>query len=204
MERTALSRPIIEWGVAHHPCEGEIVSGDAYLVKSSQNGALVGVVDGLGHGAEAAVAASTAIATLESSDQNSVIPLVRQCHERLTGTRGVVMSLALFQAADHTMTWLGVGNVEGAMVRSDTEAKPGQEHILLRGGVVGFNLPWLHASILSLAYGDTLFLATDGIRPDFVGILPLRGSPQQQADQIMHKHRRETDDALVLVARYTG
>jgi len=76
---------------------------------------------------------------------------------------------------------------------------------LLRGGVVGVHLPALAAAIVPIMRGDTLILATDGVRSDFLHeILPYRDPPQAVADRILARFGRITDDALVLVARYLG
>src|SRR3989442_14621880 len=111
-------KPLVEWGVATQALEGEAVSGDLHVVKPFPNGILVGVVDGLGHGDEATLAAQLAVSTLESYCHESVISLVKRCHGALAKTRGVVMSLASFNTTEGTMTWLGVGNVEGLLVRA--------------------------------------------------------------------------------------
>ena len=74
----------------------------------------------------------------------------------------------------------------------------------MRGGVVGGQLPSLRGSILPVRRGDTLIFATDGIRQGFTEGLVLTGSPQEIADQILARHYRQTDDALVLVVRYLG
>ena len=49
--------PCIEWAVATQPLPGPSVSGDLHLVEPFAHGALVAVVDGLGHGDEATAAA---------------------------------------------------------------------------------------------------------------------------------------------------
>ena len=49
----------IEWSVAVRSLDSE--SGDQYVVTPRSDGVLVGVVDGLGHGPEAAVAAKNAV-----------------------------------------------------------------------------------------------------------------------------------------------
>jgi len=194
----------LEWGVAALAKPGEDVSGDMYLVESFRKGALVAVVDGLGHGSEAALAARNAIDTLKEYPSEPVIPLLNRCHENLRTTRGVVLSMAAFNAVDGTMTWLGVGNVEGVLFRDDVDEKTSYESLLLRRGVVGGRLPPLHAGILPVARGDTIIFVTDGIRSGFESTLNLRGSPKQIADQILGQHNMGTDDALVLVARYIG
>jgi hypothetical protein len=55
-----------------------------------------------------------------------------------------------------------------------------------------------------LSPGDTLVMATDGVRSGFAADLPLHGSPQALADEILARDGKRTDDALVLVARYLG
>ncbi len=77
----------------------QAVCGDLPLVQPFPNGALVAVVDGVGHGAEAAAAAHLAVATLRAHAQESILPLLRRCHETLRETRGVVLTLASFNAA---------------------------------------------------------------------------------------------------------
>jgi phosphoserine phosphatase RsbX len=94
------SLPFIDWAVAARPLAGQSVSGDRHAVAPFPAGALVGVIDGLGHGEEAAVAAAIAVATLTAHAHEPVISLLKRCHEQLKGTRGVVMSVASFAARD--------------------------------------------------------------------------------------------------------
>ena len=194
----------LEWGAASLALPGHTESGDLHLVAPFPNGVLVAVVDGLGHGFEAAAASKIALATLKEHLNEPVTSLVHRCHERLKGTRGVVMSLASFMVQDGTMTWLGVGNVEGILLRPPTNANPAREWIVLRAGVVGYSLPSLRASVLHVRLGDTLIFATDGIRPSFAESPSLNDSPQRIAERILARSGRDTDDALVLVARYLG
>src|SRR5256885_13268215 len=94
---------LIEWGVASLALPGEAESGDRHLVKPVGTGVLVAVVDGLGHGAEAAAAAQAAVAALERHATESPVPLIERCHRALQGTRGVVMSVAVLgRSEEHT------------------------------------------------------------------------------------------------------
>src|SRR5947199_59747 len=123
-------------------------------------------------------------------------------HEGLRHTRGVVMSLASFHAGEPTMAWCGVGSVAGVLQRVGPFGSPASDTLLLRSGVVGSHLPPLRASTYAVNPGDTLILATDGIRPGLAEeLLPLV-PPQPAADRILSRYARGTDDALVLVARY--
>ncbi|MGH9326399.1 MAG: SpoIIE family protein phosphatase [Terriglobia bacterium] len=195
---------VLECGVAVTPIPGEPEPGDRHLVKSWPDGVLVAVVDGLGHGPGAAEAAKIAMRTIEEHASEPVISLVKWCHASLLGTRGVVMSLASFNAVRGTLTWIGIGNVEGLVVRSDGATVPQRETLLLRGGVVGSRLPGLRASVLPLIPGDTLIFATDGIANDFARGINLDAPPGEVATRIMEQYSKSTDDALVLVARYLG
>ncbi len=115
------------------------------------------------------------------------------------------MSLASFDSRDSSMTWMGIGNVEALLLRTGQPADLApRESITQRGGVVGYHLPALRASSLSVSPGDTLVMASDGIRGGFVADLNVRGSPQQVAESILARFARGSDDALVLVARYLG
>jgi len=190
--------PLVEWTVAIRSLGNE--SGDQYLVsRTADGGVLVAVVDGLGHGPEAASAAKTAIAVLEASDERELGARFLRCHERLRDTRGVVLSLALF--ATGSLTWLGVGNVDAVLLRSGFGAP---EQLLVRGGVVGRRLPSLELSRLTVARGDTLILATDGIQSRFAEDPGAAFAAPLTAERILADHGKETDDALVLVVRYVG
>lgn len=199
--------PLIEYGVAKRTLPGETESGDLHVVQPAGAGVLVGVADGLGHGAEAAAAARAAVATLREHADESLVPLLQRCHRALVGTRGVVMSLAFFQGGAGSMSWVGVGNVECVLVytaRPTRPPRPARTSLVTRGGIVGSELPPLRADVHSIAPGDTLIVATDGIKDGFADGLGTETPPQQLADQILARFAKGTDDALVLVARYLG
>ena len=127
-----LTHPV-EWGAATVTLAGQVQSGDRYVVVPSGSGVLVAAIDGLGHGVEAASAAQLAAGVLERDPRESVITLVRRCHERLRETRGVVMSLASFNALDETMTWLGV-----LKVVDDMSIRPAGRNPLSRSSSVSY------------------------------------------------------------------
>ena len=178
-------------------------SGDSHVVKPSSEGVLAAVIDGLGHGNEAADAARIAGEALTSSSHEDAVSLVWRCHEALKDTRGVVMTLAFISPAG-AMTWVGVGNIEGVIVRGGPAGRRRTYHVVLRGGVVGHRMPPLSAESVTMQPHDTLVLATDGIRPEFADELVADEEPQTTADRILAQYRKGTDDALVLVVRRLG
>jgi phosphoserine phosphatase RsbX len=205
MREAPADATVIDWGVAALTSPGERQSGDLHLVKGVPGGTLVAVVDGLGHGAEAAAAARTAVTTLEEHAAESVIALLQRCHVALKGSRGVVMSLAFLDQRARSLTWAGVGNVEGVVLRGDGRTAARERiGLVARGGIVGSELPLVRPQEVGLVAGDLLFFATDGIREGFHEGFPADASPQHLADHILANHGKGTDDALVLVARYRG
>ena len=192
----------ISWGVAEKPLQLE--SGDRYVVAPYADGVLVGVIDGMGHGAPAAEAALRATTLLTAFARESPISLINRCHQDLRGTRGVVMTLVAFDLRDRTLTWIGVGNVDAVLFHANGDGDHRCERAVLRGGVIGYQLPALKAEVLPLHRSDTVILTTDGVEPRYSDKLRLHGTPQAVADEIMAGHGRATDDALVLVARYQG
>jgi phosphoserine phosphatase RsbX len=195
---------LVEWHAAARPYTGEAISGDLQVVAFYPGGVLAAAIDGLGHGAEAAMAAAAAASVLQQWPEAPVTDLMNRCHAALRSTRGAVISLASFDAASATVTWLGVGNVAGILLRRDPSAKPAREGLISRGGVVGFRLPPLRAAGLAIGRGDLLVLATDGIRSDFHHSLTADGSVKAIATDILLSHGRTNDDALVLAVRWTG
>jgi len=161
-------------------------------------------VDGLGHGEQAAAAAEVAINTLKAHVSEPVITLMKRCHEALKRTRGAAITLASFSGAYDSMTWLGVGNVEGVLLRADEKVIPVQEETMLFPGVAGYRVPALRAVVTPVNPGDLVIFFTDGIRRDFLSGPIARQSPQVIAGRICDKYCKRTDDALVLVARYWG
>jgi negative regulator of sigma-B (phosphoserine phosphatase) len=198
---------LIEWGSAGRPIgdfDERFESGDRHVVALFPGGALVAVIDGLGHGVEAAFAAKAAASLLEASPQDPVLDLIQRCHEALRSTRGAVMSLASFRAHDSSVTWAGVGNVDVVLLRSTTSNGNSREDLLGRGGIVGYQLPPLRAASVQVGEGDTLIMTTDGIRGGFVDRVDVTRPPQENADSILAHYGKRTDDALVVVAQYRG
>jgi negative regulator of sigma-B (phosphoserine phosphatase) len=195
---------VIDWGAAGLALDGQTESGDAHLVAPFDGGALVALIDGLGHGSEAAVAARVAIETLAQHVGDAPDALVARCHDALRSTRGAVMTVASFRFADSTVAWVGVGNVDGSLLRSATSPAPTSEALTLRGGIVGHRLPRLDTRVQTVWPGDTLILVTDGIKSGFGDAAATYHPPQEVAERILQRYGRGTDDAHVLVVRFTG
>jgi len=126
--------------------------------------------------------------------------LLDRCHEALKETRGVVMTLARFKVGAAELEWTGVGNVDARLWHPSAGGR--HDVALVFGGVVGYQVPRVRPSTLSLAPGDLLVMVTDGIDPGFAAALDGGGPAQTVAERVFAAHGKGTDDALVVVVRY--
>lgn len=197
-----MTESLLQWGAASRAYEDDGECGDLSLVVPYPGGVLAAVIDGLGHGAEAATAARYAAEILEKHASEPPVSLIQRCHDTLRSTRGAVMSLASFNASANMLTWVGVGNVEGCLIRTNPGAASKNEFLRLYSGTVGDRIPSLQAEKLPVYEGDILIFATDGIKNgNFARVIGLRKKPARIAEYILDQWGREDDDALVLVAR---
>src|SRR4029077_9723821 len=72
-EMETVSPMSLDWGVAGLPLDGQAESGDRHVVQPFPGGFLLAVIDGLGHGSEAAMAATTAEFILRAEPQEPLI-----------------------------------------------------------------------------------------------------------------------------------
>ena len=124
---------------------------------------MVAVIDGLGHGKEASERRRGGRHVLATDPAAPVDELVRRCHASMSHTRGAVMSLASFALG--SMTWVGVGQRRRIARRAQRSER--------RGGRDAQAAPSATCCLRSSrarcpsSQGDTLVLATDGIRHGF-------------------------------------
>jgi len=205
-ERSAVSRSPILSGMAGRTLPGESATGDRSVLRVYPGGVLFAVIDGLGHGPEAAHAAGIAAGVLQGSSGTDIVELVQECHRRLQHSRGVVMTVVSIDTGEGQARWLGVGNVQGMLVHggNNRQNSSGRVFALLRSGTVGQHLPTLTPSSIAVERGDTFVIATDGISLDFMKEHSVDQPPQLLAERILTQYGLASDDALVLVVRYMG
>lgn len=181
--------------VAHEssPMPGEIQNGDAVLVKRSVTGeTLLAVIDGLGHGPEAAQAARAAVEALELLPfGTSVLDAIQEVHRQLKGTRGAAATVGILNGTGFEIC--AVGNVALMCVNCTVP-------LVLSAGVLGHQVQRFRVGSCQLARGARLGLMSDGISTRF------RLEELRQLDlgaacrEIMTRYRRKEDDATVLLA----
>lgn len=190
----------LDRGIAGAPHEGEERSGDLAVFLPTSRGALACVIDGLGHGPEAADASALCADVVRAHVEAPAQDLLQACHEALVQTRGVVMTVAWFDLEASRLQWAGVGNVDARLVRQGPELR--EEVALVFGGVLGYRMPNVRPATMSLDRGDLLVMITDGIDAAISPALAGGGAAQTMADRIFSMHGKGTDDALAVVVRY--
>ncbi|MFC9994872.1 SpoIIE family protein phosphatase [Nocardia sp. NPDC127526] len=195
----------VEWAVAGRALPGQRVSGDRSVVLDAGGGSvLFAVLDGLGHGAAAADASDRAAQVLAENRAEPLDVLLLLCHRAMSDTRGAAVSLALFDAGDR-LHWLGVGNVDSRIVAAAPGKPAVRAAMLVSAGIVGYRLPaHLQTQTIPVRPGDLLLMSTDGITSDFADGVDLSKPTSEITADLLAKHAKDTDDALVLAARHRG
>jgi anti-sigma regulatory factor (Ser/Thr protein kinase) len=192
--------PRKEIAVLARACQGESVIGDDAIFLRRDEGRLLAVADGLGHGPPAQEASALAIATVRRASSASPPELLQLCQGALLSTRGAVMSVVHLPDDGTELVHAGVGNVACHLYHSRTSTRlPSTPGVLGQprpgGRIAG------HRSRLEGRH--VLVLFSDGLssRLDLSQDAPLlREPPLIIAHRLLAAHGRDHDDALVLVA----
>jgi anti-sigma regulatory factor (Ser/Thr protein kinase)/serine/threonine protein phosphatase PrpC len=192
--------PRSEVAIFGRPIEGERESGDDAAFVRSPEALLVAVADGLGHGPEAREASARAMVAVRGHAEGELASLLGACDRALRGTRGAVMAVARFDRGAHILSHASAGNINSHLYRPRATRRFGSVSCVL--GARGPS-PRLMVETEALEPRPLLVMFSDGIssRADLSGELELlRQPPLVIAHQMVMRHGRSTDDALVLVA----
>jgi anti-sigma regulatory factor (Ser/Thr protein kinase) len=185
-------------GIATRPCHRAAVNGDAFVIRECDGRLLAGVIDGLGHGEPAQVAALAAQSYVQSNFDRPLDQLFWGVSSACRGTRGVVMALVRFDSAS-AMSSANLGNIE-------TRTWTGGERfeITVQRGFLGAQEDHVHVQQHRWHPDWMLVLHSDGLRGqwqwnDFPGLE--RASPQAVANQLFKTLAKENDDATVMAVK---
>jgi serine phosphatase RsbU (regulator of sigma subunit) len=190
--------PPVTVAVAARPYPGETVSGDAWQIDWHQSVCRIALIDGLGHGSQAAAAALTAVAALAAEPALDPVDAVHCCHDALAGTRGAALLVASIDVSRGQLIVAGAGNVEARLCQDG-----GAKHLMTDRGIVGSVLPRVRPVEMALAPTWLLLLHTDGIKRRFdpQPLLEAAADGDGLAQAVLAEWARATDDATVLVAQ---
>jgi hypothetical protein len=170
-------------------------------VRQDDDRASVLLVDGLGHGPNAAEAADTAAGVFSASAGRSPKETVALIHEALRSTRGAAVAVAEIrrEADGATVRLCGVGNTVSALVGAGpSRALPSMN------GTAGLSVPAMQEFTHSWGAADLLVMHTDGITTRWrLDTYPgLRAHDPAVIAGVLHRDfSRGRDDATVLALR---
>jgi serine/threonine protein phosphatase PrpC len=210
----------LEFGVATRPHPAMEVNGDEFVIKTWGESALVGVIDGLGHGQFAHDAAATARQFVESHYDQPLASIFLGVARACRSTRGVVMALARFDFGEQyrvtgqtvqnsfssqyinstvKLSFASIGNIETRVF-----GNPGKFNFMVRRGVLGGSAPNAVVTEHPWEQNGIMALFSDGLMThwkweDFPGFMDLPAAAIAQ--QLLHKLARDEDDATVMIIK---
>lgn len=190
----------LDVGIATRPCMGFKDNGDSYYTGRLGTAYLAAIMDGLGHGTQAAEASRLAVECLAEQEELSIERFYRECHERLRRTRGVAAGVAVIDEEQGRIQYTGVGNIEAIVYDRDSETTLISTNGILGGGV----MPNVHVREAEFPLGALLILYSDGISGKFrlEDYSELHEQPAQFiADLLLRDWSRINDDATVIIIR---
>jgi anti-sigma regulatory factor (Ser/Thr protein kinase) len=192
-----------ELGALTTPKPGQECFGDAWAAVERDGVLTALVVDGVGHGPQAAEASRLAVGWFVDHPGEAPEATMAAFHEALRGSRGAVAGVARIDPAAGTLRWAGVGNVAGLL------AAPGEKErrFVSHGGTLGYSADHIQPFDHPCPPGSLVVLCSDGVATSW----SLDGEPGLAAHHpavvagVLHRdHRRGRDDATVLVVRVRG
>ena len=186
-------------GLVCVPYPGEQECGDSAGVFPLEQGYRLLMVDGLGHGSDAAAAAALAQEVGKNLFKQTPVAMLDSLHAALRATRGAAVAAITVDTTKQTLTFAGVGNIAGSLL-----AEGKTRGLASYNGIIGHQVHKVREIEYNLHSPWLLILTTDGITTRW----KLDGYPGIQhchpsiiAGLFYRDYRRERDDATVMVVR---
>jgi anti-sigma regulatory factor (Ser/Thr protein kinase) len=189
-------------GVVCLPLVPDEPCGDGWDVARLRDRTVILVVDGLGHGPEAAKVPREAIRIFRKDPNGEPAEILRTRHAALRSTRGGVAAAAVIDEDRGRVTYAGAGNISGRIITGSVTQK-----MVSLNGTLGdqirkfqeFSYPW-DAEALLIMHSDGLTGHWD--LEDYPGLA--RKPPALIAGVLYRDHTRGGDDVTVLALKPAG
>jgi len=200
--RTAVRAPWHGLGASgiSTPKPGQDACGDAWA-ETWRDGVLwLTVVDGLGHGPQAAAAAAQATRVFHAARANATPEdILSQAHGELKATRGAVMAVAAIRPAEGRIDFAGIGNIAAAVI-----CREGTKRLTSMDGTVGYSIRQIRGQSQPWTPECTLIMNSDGLLSrwnltEHPGLLSRH--PSLVAAVLHRDFGRQNDDTTVVVAK---
>ncbi len=188
-----------EYGVAAKALQGD-QCGDSGITLEQKGILLCAVIDGVGHGPNAAIAAVTAKNYIEANAEAPLTEILQGVHEVLKSTQGAVACLCRIDLNSGQLSMAGIGNITCRIFRGLDS-----ERLLSRDGILGYMVSTPREHTRKLDNADLLLMHSDGVREHFElfeypGLL--KGNAASVAARVVDTLGKNNDDASCLAVRF--
>lgn len=189
-----------ELGVISSAHPDEASSGDAWAMRPRARGISVAIVDGLGHGLGAALAAAEAV-QLFRGQCSAPAEALEKMHRGMAHTRGAAVAIASIDVDTRELRWASIGNVAATIFAPDDE-----RHLVGHDGTIGHSVRKIDERVYPWRARSVLVAHTDGVgRADLTRYPGILGRhPAVLAAAVYVDARRPRDDATVVALRETA
>jgi anti-sigma regulatory factor (Ser/Thr protein kinase) len=197
------SHDAVKFSAINVPAPNETESGDAWHLWMADGRLSAMVVDGLGHGPLAAIAAARALQVIEEGAFESPETYLLAAHLALRSSRGAALAMTQVHLALGTLSYAGIGNIVGRVICPTGLSKS----LLSHNGIVGVEMPKPQQFEHPWQNGDLLVMHSDGLseRWKLEGYAGLAHADTAVIAAVLYRDaKRRRDDTTILVARLTA
>lgn len=187
----------VRFGITQHSLHDDPACGDAWalVIQGERMGALI--IDGLGHGEDAEVAARAGALAFEQRPFDAAEHLMEEMHHAMKGTRGGAAAVVHFDAASGGLRFVGIGNIGATLIEEDKT-----RGLASHPGIVGLQFRKAKAFEHAQVSGQLLVMYSDGLQSrwnlrDYPGLIYRH--PAVIAAVLHRDYSRGRDDVTVLV-----
>ena len=145
-------------GCVSIPKPGENVNGDNWAAEETAAGGDFVVVDGLGHGPDAARASNEAVRVFRELHGRPLAEILEAIHSALRPTRGAAIALAHADADEGVVRYMGVGNISGVICSGDNSRQ-----MVSYNGIAGHQILKMHEFVYPWPQDSVIVLHSDGL-----------------------------------------
>jgi anti-sigma regulatory factor (Ser/Thr protein kinase) len=181
------------------PKAGETACGDAWDWAADGDRWTILVADGLGHGTDAAIAATEAIRIFRQHPAAPPTDILAAAHRALRHTRGAAIGIATVNPSRREVTFTGVGNI-GAVTLSGHASRS----LVSVPGIVGHECRKIQEFVYPWTERTVIVLFSDGLQTRWtLERYPALGArdPALLASMLYRDYSRGRDDVTVVAGR---
>jgi len=170
--------------------------GDQCAYWTNEDTTLLCMIDGLGHGEDAEIAAKLALSFIANNLSEPLLDIFKECDIALHGTRGAAMMLCEISHKDENIHYAGIGNIHGRVIHKESRS------LACYPGIIGGGYQHLQIETIPMQSKSIIIMASDGVQESFELTnysLTLRKNSKKLSKQIIKDWSIPTDDAGVIV-----